>query len=151
MEKKNNYYREYIKNITPSDVLPGVMIVLRTLKENKMKIAIASASKNAKDVLSRLGIEEYLDAVCDGYSVGNPKPAPDLFLYAAQQLVEKPTTCVVVEDAAAGIKAGISAGMLTVGIGPVSRVGNADRVLVNGFMDVDFASLFEELNAILRE
>lgn len=150
MEKKNNFYREYLKNITPSDLLPGVMVVLKTLKDKNIKIAIASASKNAKDVLNRLGINEYLDTVCDGYSVDNPKPAPDLFLYAAQQLGEQPIDCVIVEDAAAGITAGISAGMITVGIGPVSRVGKADKVLVNGFQDVEFTQLFEELNAILR-
>ncbi|MCD4752876.1 MAG: HAD-IA family hydrolase, partial [Anaerolineaceae bacterium] len=75
---------------------------------------------------------------------------PDLFLYAAQQLGEQPIDCVIVEDAAAGITAGISAGMITVGIGPVSRVGKADKVLVNGFQDVEFTQLFEELNAILR-
>ena len=150
MEKKNNFYCEYLKNVAPSDLLPGVLGVLKTLKDKRIKIAIASASKNAKDVLNRLGIEEYLDTVCDGYSVDNPKPAPDLFLYAAQQLEEEPTTCVVVEDAAAGIKAGISAGMPTVGIGPIARVGDADKVLVDGFKDVEFTQLFEELNHILR-
>lgn len=149
MEKKNNYYREYLKNITPLDLLPGVLVVLNTLKEKNIKIAIASASKNAKDVLYRLGIEEYLDTVCDGYSVENSKPAPDLFLYAAKQLREQPKNCVVVEDAAAGIKAGISAGMLTVGIGPVSRVGEADKVLLDGFRDIAIEKLFEELNVIL--
>lgn len=69
-----------------------------------------TASKNARDVVEKLGIANKLDAIADGYSVQNSKPAPDLFLYAANQLGLEPAQYIVVEDAASGIEAALSAG-----------------------------------------
>ncbi len=76
-----------------------------------------------------MGIAEKVDAIADGYSVQNPKPAPDLFLFAAKLLELPANQCVVVEDAAAGVEAALAAGMWTVGLGPVERVGEAHAVL----------------------
>jgi kojibiose phosphorylase len=70
-----------------------------------------------------------VDEIADGYSVEQPKPAPDLFLYAAKLLNVSPHQCVVVEDATAGIEAALAGGMWTIGLGPVERVGNAHVVL----------------------
>jgi beta-phosphoglucomutase-like phosphatase (HAD superfamily) len=102
---------------------------LDELRAQGIKIAIGSASKNAQMVVERLGIADQVDAIADGYSVQQPKPAPDLFLYAAQQLGVPPAQCVVIEDAAAGIQAALAAGMWAVGLGPAERVGAADVVL----------------------
>ena len=128
MERKNDYYREMLSQITPADVLPGVLPLLRELRQSGIKIAIASASKNARDVLNSLGLIESIDVLCDGYSVSEPKPAPDLFLFAAQQLGLPPGVCVVVEDAEAGVEAALSAGMRCIGLGPPARVGKADML-----------------------
>jgi beta-phosphoglucomutase len=129
MERKNNYYLEFIGGITPRDLLPGARELLEELHQAGLKTALGSASKNAWDVVQRLGIGNLLDAVSDGNSVERQKPAPDLFLHAASQLDLPPEACVVVEDAAAGIEAGKAAGMLTLGLGPTERVGHADLVL----------------------
>jgi len=94
-----------------------------------LKVAIGSASKNAAQVIDRLGLRPLLDAISDGYSVERPKPAPDLFLHAAAQLGLPPAECVVVEDAAAGIEAARAGGFRSVGLGPPQRVGLADVVL----------------------
>jgi len=83
MERKNSYYVAMLKRVTPADLLPGVLPLLQELHAAGIKIAIGSASKNAKSVLAALGIGDLLDAVADGYSAGHPKPAPDLFLHAA--------------------------------------------------------------------
>lgn len=132
MNKKNNYYKRLIKNISEENLLPGVKKLLEELKERKYKIAIASASKNAITIIKNLGIEDFIDVISDGYSVEKTKPAPDLFQYTAKKLSVNPEECVVVEDAKAGIEAALAANMLTVGIGPFERVGNAhyryDRV-----------------------
>ena len=61
--------------------------------------------------------------------VTRSKPAPDLFIRAAELLGIPPEQCVVVEDAAAGVEAGCAAGMCTLGLGPKERVGQADLVL----------------------
>lgn len=131
MERKNFYYLELIQTITPQDILPGVLELLDDLRRSGIKIAIGSGSKNAHAVIDRLGIADLVDQIADGYSVEHPKPAPDIFLYAASLLKLDPAQCVVVEDAPAGIAAAITAGMWTIGIGANDLVGTADIVLPN--------------------
>lgn len=126
MDRKNDYYREMLQGIGPGDLLPGVPDLLREIREAGLKVAIASASKNARDVVDNLQLGGQVDALADGFSPGRPKPAPDLFLHAARLLEVPPAQCICVEDAEAGIVAGQAAGMLTVGLGPEERVGVAD-------------------------
>ncbi len=131
MERKNRYYVESIQTITPEDVLPGVLDLLAELRQAGIKIAIGSASKNARTVIEKLGIADRVDAIADGSSVDQPKPAPDIFLHAAKLLGLDPAHCVVVEDAAAGIQAAIAAGMWSIGLGSGDRLGSAKIVLPN--------------------
>ena len=131
MERKNRYYVELIRSISPRDLLPGARELLEEVRAAGMKTAIGSVSKNTTEVLGRLGIRPLLDAVSDGYSVVRQKPAPDLFLHAATQLRLQPAECVVVEDAAAGIEAALAGGFHSIGLGPMERVGKADLVLPN--------------------
>ena len=131
MERKNNYYLEFIREISPRDLLPGSRELLEEIRAAGLKSAIGSASKNAGDVIDRLGIRSLLDAISDGYSVQRQKPAPDLFLHAAGQIGLPPSVCVVVEDAAAGVEAALAGGFHTIGIGPHERVGQAELVLPN--------------------
>ncbi len=128
MERKNGYYRSYLETVSEKDLLPGTVDLLDRLKKKRFRLALASASKNAQTVIDKLGIGEYFEVVADGNSVEKTKPAPDLFLYAAEQLKLKPQVCLVVEDAEAGITAARAAGMHTIGIGPKERVGAADYV-----------------------
>jgi beta-phosphoglucomutase len=136
MERKNSYYRDSITQITKKDLLPGSIELLKELKAKDYKLALASASKNAPLVVEKLGIACYFDLLADGHSVTKSKPAPDLFLYAAQKLNSPPSMCIVIEDAEAGIKAAKAAGMWTIGIGPKARVGAADFTY-NSVADID--------------
>lgn len=124
--RKNNYYQEYIEQITRNDLIPGVIDLLRELEIKKYKIAIASSSKNAKYVIKSLGIEDKFITVSDGNSVKQTKPAPDIFLYTADKMGLGPEECVVIEDSGSGVEAANSAGMISVGVGPERRVGKAD-------------------------
>jgi len=128
MARKNNYYLEFIGEISPRDVLPGARELLTEIREAGLRSALGSASRNAREVLERLGIANLLDAVADGNSVERQKPAPDLFLHAAAQLGILPEECVVVEDAAAGVEAARAGGFHSIGLGPRERVGEADAV-----------------------
>ena len=129
MDRKNRYYNEMIKSMTPKDLVAGGRDLLSEIREAGIKVAIASSSKNARTVLEHLEIMDYLDGVADGFSVVNSKPAPDLFVYAAG-LVQIPTLdCLGVEDADAGIEAIKTAGMQALGIGPQERFHRADKVL----------------------
>jgi beta-phosphoglucomutase len=129
MDRKNRYYVDSIQAITPQDLFPGVIEFLTELRKMGIKIAIGSASKSARTVIEKLGIADLIDRIADGNSVDRPKPAPDVFLYAAQQLGLAPAHCVVVEDATVGVAAAIAAGMWAIGLGPVDRVGAAHLVL----------------------
>jgi beta-phosphoglucomutase len=146
MERKNNYYLEFVREMTPDALLPGVRDLLQEIREAGLKSALGSASKNALDVIQRLGIEELFDAIADGRSVEQQKPAPDLFLYAARELGLKPEECIVVEDAAAGIEAARTGGFRSVGLGPHGRVGHADAV----FPSLEGVNLETLLNSLER-
>lgn len=137
MDRKNRYYRDLIERLTPSDVLPGALELIDEAHRRGLKVGLASASKNARDVLARLEITHRFDRIVDGNTPGAPKPAPDLFLASAAALDVEPAACVVFEDATDGVAAAQAAGMLTVGIGPVERVGKADVVLAEGFKAVN--------------
>ncbi|MEA5582208.1 beta-phosphoglucomutase [Nodularia harveyana UHCC-0300] len=144
LERKNRYYVELIEDVTPKDMLPGAIALLNELREQGIKIAIGSASKNAQMVVALLGIADQVDAIADGYSVQQPKPAPDLFLYAAEKLAVPSQQCVVIEDAAAGVEAALAAGMWAVGLGPPERVGAAHLVLPS-LAGVTWAELQDKL------
>ncbi len=131
MARKNRYYVEFIEAITPQDVLPGALDLLDELRRSGIKIAIGSASKNAKTVIEKLGIADRIDVITDGDSVERNKPAPDLFQFAAAQLGLDPDHCVVVEDAAVGITAALAAGMWAIGLGSAEQVGAAHLMLPN--------------------
>lgn len=115
-ERKNNYYREYIEELTPANILQGVMKNLNELKENRIKIAIGSSSKNTPMILKNIGLENYFDAVSDGNNIINSKPDPEVFIKAAEMLGVACENCLIVEDADAGIIAGRNAGMYTLSV-----------------------------------
>jgi len=145
MERKNRFYVESIQDISSKNLLPGALNLLDELRQANIKIAIGSASKNAHTVIEKLGIADRIDVIADGYSVQNPKPAPDLFLFAAKELGLQPAQSVVVEDAAGGIEAALAGGMWTVGLGPATRVGAA-HVVLPGLEGVHWADLQAKLN-----
>ena len=129
MDRKNRYYNDMIKNMTPNDLVPGGRQLLQEIRDAGIKVAIASGSKNAQIVLDRLEIMSYLDGVADGYCIVNSKPAPDLFVYAAGLVNVYTVDCLGVEDADAGIEAIKTAGMQALAIGPKERFHRADKVL----------------------
>ncbi len=125
MEYKNSYYVALLNTLTPADVLPGMESLLLELNARNIKVALASASKNARPIIHRLGLTSLFDAIGDGWSVMRSKPAPDVFLHAAGQVGINANDCIVVEDAEAGVEAAMLAGMRVIGIGPCERVGHA--------------------------
>lgn len=131
LDRKNRYYLEFIQNMDAQYLLPGVENLLNELRAANIKIGIASASQNVHRVVERLGIGDRIDVITNVYNVNRPKPAPDVFVYAAEELGLLPRECLVVEDAESGIEAALAAGMWVVGLGPVERVSQAHIVLPN--------------------
>ncbi|MBZ9607427.1 beta-phosphoglucomutase [Clostridium estertheticum] len=128
-EKKNNWYREYILKMTPDEILPGTVEFLEELRNNGIKIALGSASKNAMTILNNIKLVNHFDAIIDGTKTSNAKPDPEVFLLGAKDLGVSPSECVVFEDAKAGIESAINAGMYSVGIGDPLVLNKANIVV----------------------
>lgn len=124
---KNEIYKQLLEQLTPSDIFPGVMELLEFLKENNIKTAIGSSSKNTKFILGQTGLAKYFTgAVSDGTNINRSKPDPEVFLKAAEFIDVPPSECLVVEDADAGIMAAKAAGMTAIGIGPAAKHPETD-------------------------
>lgn len=119
--EKNAYYVESLKLMSEKDVEEDVVATLKQLKSNGVKIAIGSSSKNAKTILKQIGLIDMFDAISDGDNITRSKPDPEVFIKAAEYLGISAKDCLVVEDAEAGIDAGIAGGFKTAGLGGASK------------------------------
>lgn len=128
-DRKNGYYQDLIAAFTPADLFDSVRDLLLSAKKAGLKLGVASASRNAPTLLSRLGIIDLFDHVADAGAIANPKPAPDIFLSVARALNVPAPACLGVEDSMAGITAIKAAGMPAVGIGDPAILKEADAVI----------------------
>ena len=133
--KKNSYYLDFINNISPKNILPGVLSFLRYLKKKSIKISLCSSSKNAKFVLEKLDMISLFDIIVDGNDIKMGKPDPEIFLIASKKLVTEPKNCLVFEDAQSGIDAANKAGMTVVGIGNKNKLKNL-KYCFPGFLKI---------------
>jgi len=127
--KKNDIYLEAIQQITPRDLLPGALAFLIDTRKAGLKLALGSASKNARGVLDKLGIADRFDAILDGNDAKESKPHPEIFTKACEALQLDPAEVVVFEDAAKGVQAALAAGCKAVGIGDPEVLKEADIVI----------------------
>ncbi|HFU5917130.1 TPA: HAD-IA family hydrolase [Enterococcus faecium] len=115
-KRKNDYYLEMIQTIEPKDVFPGVVPLLDSLKEEKIKIALA-----------------------DPAEATNGKPAPDIFLLAAKAVGLKAEECIGIEDAQAGIQAILSSGAQPIGVGRAEDLGEEIPLVPDTtFLTIDY-------------
>lgn len=136
-EEKNEIYVGLLNEMTEADLSEEVKDTLQKLKERGMKLAIGSSSKNAKIILRQLGLETFFDAVSDGTNITESKPSPEVFLKAAAFIGEKPSDCLVVEDAKAGIEAAYAGGFRSAGLGEAAESPKVTYKMTN------FQSLLE--------
>lgn len=134
--EKNEDYLSHIINMNADEILPDVERILQYLKDNGQKIALGSASKNARPILEKVGILHFFDAIVDGNDVTNAKPDPEVFLRAAQMLGIPANESVVFEDAVAGVQAANAAGMVSIGIGDAKTLHEAQHNF-NDFTEID--------------
>jgi trehalose-phosphatase len=141
--KKNRLFRAHLKR-DGVEVYDSTIALIRKLQEHGLKIGIVSSSKNCAPILDSAGLTEFFEVKVDGVDSAEMelpgKPAPDIFLEAAQQLGVEPSRAVVVEDALSGVQAGRRGGFGCV-IG-VDRVGQADALKQQG-ADVVVSDLSE--------
>ena len=135
LEAKNNIYKDYIKDLNENDVCEGVLNFINDAIKNNIKIALYSASRNAKRILCQLKINDLFTVIIDGNNVSNAKPDPEGFKIAADLTKTNTKDCVVFEDSISGIEGANKLNMYTVGIGSRDVLKNAD-VVYKGFKNL---------------
>lgn len=97
--------------------MDGLVDFLKLCREHGFKTAIVSSSDLSyiEDVVQRLNIEAYFDCMISGQMIEHGKPSPDIYLLAQQRIELPLDSLIVIEDSPAGIQAGQSAGMYTIG------------------------------------
>jgi beta-phosphoglucomutase len=115
-EEKEEAFREILRQKVP--LAPGTAQLLRGLRQRGIMLAVGSSGprENVELVLGTGQIGEYFDAVVHGGEVARGKPAPDVFLLAAERLGVPPQACAVIEDAPAGIRAAAAAAMTPIAV-----------------------------------
>lgn len=114
-DRKNELFcRLFADN--PPPAADGAESLLAELQARRIRLAVASSSRNARMILDRIGLTDRFDAVVDGNDIQQSKPHPEVFLAAADRLNLRPDECVVIEDGAAGVAAAQRAGMAVFGV-----------------------------------
>jgi alpha,alpha-trehalose phosphorylase len=129
--RKNRYYRDALQFLDAAALLPGALAALNAIRDAGLKIALASASRNARDIVECLGIADYFDYITDPAVISRPKPDPEIFARAAEGLGLAASDCLAIEDAQSGVAAIRAAGMACVGIGSQDTLADADVVLAS--------------------
>lgn len=132
MEKYNQFV-DYV-NQNPVQAVPSTTEFLDHLSQYDISVGLATSSRHLKTdlLLDKLDLRKYFNAIVTGEQVTNSKPAPDIFLKAADRLQVKPEECVVVEDGPIGVSAAKSAGMKCIAITtthPAEKLQHADWII----------------------
>ena len=127
--KKNELYKELLNEMSEKDLDKKVKDTLDILKQRGYKTAIASSSKNAKLILSKLNLIDFFDIIIDGNDIKYSKPDKEVFEKAGTGLKLLPNECLVVEDAASGVEGAMRAGMQVAGIGDAKKLGDVSYSL----------------------
>ncbi|WP_394781168.1 HAD family hydrolase [Undibacterium sp.] len=112
--------RGLTESITP---IPGIADAIRQLQESNMPFCVATGADRAKMhiTLGRTGLLPHFEGkMFSGMEVARTKPAPDVYLLAAQTMGVDPARCVVIEDTATGVAAGVAAGMTVYGFAAIA-------------------------------
>jgi len=130
------------------ETFPGLIDLLNRLAEQNVPMAVASSGRPHKIrfSLEQVGLLDRFDILCSASEVERGKPAPDLFIHAAQKLSIPPHQCIVIEDSTAGIQAAAAAGMSVFGFcSSLSR----EQLLAAGAEHV--FSHYDELPTLLKK
>lgn len=149
--RKNQYFHESLQQ-DGVEAFDSAVALIRRLRNRRIVTALVSSSRNARAVLETGGLEDLFDVVIDGNDIARlglkGKPAPDLFVKAAELLGVEPERAIVLEDAVSGVQAGRAGGFgLVVG---VNRRDRAAELKANG-ADIVVADLADLHVRVLPE
>ncbi len=142
-ERKNGYYQEMLRTeLNEDDLYPGALELIEKLRAEGVRLGLCSSSRNALTVLERLGLTGRFRAIVTGNEISRAKPAPQIFLLAADGLGVPPFHCLVFEDAESGVEAALAAGMKCIGVGTPEVLPNAPEC-VQDYEEVDVGALLD--------
>ena len=127
--------------------LPGFIDFIRSLKENHIKTAVATAAPkvNLDFLLEHIDLRNDFDVLIDDSEVDKGKPDPEIYLKAAEKLGFSPELCLVFEDSLAGIQAAINAGIKVIGVtttNPPENMQNTNLV-IKDFTEINMTRITE--------
>ncbi|OLF47756.1 beta-phosphoglucomutase [Streptococcus cuniculi] len=141
-DEKNRQYMASLANISKDEILPGIALLILDLQKRGIRMALASASKNAPFILEKLGLKSQFYTIIDPHQIVAGKPAPDIFLAAVAALGCSADECIGIEDSVAGIEAINKAGCISIGVSDEElpeafcQVGNTSELSYERLLEV---------------
>ena len=151
-EKEAGFRRRIGRRVAP---LPGVATLMHSLAEKGYKMAVASSAplKNIELILKELSLKSCCPVIVSERDVTRGKPDPQAFLMAAERLGVNPESCLVIEDAMAGVAAATRAGMAIIAVTnthPAESLAQAD-LIVDSLDKVNTAVIGKLINKNRRD
>lgn len=153
LTQKLVFFHEYVaeNGIYP---VPYADVFLKQIKQLDIPVALATSSRKAKMemVMTKVNLVTLFDAIVTGGDVKNGKPAPDIFIKAAEKLGVRPQDCIVFEDASNGVKAAKNAFMKCVAVSSTQSpesLREADLV-IDSFKDLSFTDVCSRLKESVK-
>lgn len=133
MEIDELFRCDYFKNIDVINLNDGVIALLDEIRLSGIKLAVATSSSPAiaNILLEKCGITSYFNSIVTTNEAGKSKPAPDVYLLAAEKLGVATADCIAFEDSTNGLSAAKSAGMYCIAM-------PSDSAMISGFSKADF-------------
>ena len=121
-----------MENMEVIPLKPKVKEALAFLKDKGIRLAVATATRRDRtvDYLTRTGLIEYFDELISAREVANGKPAPDVYLYACEQLGISPEEAFAVEDAPNGVRSAAAAGCRAIMVPDLTEPDDELRKLI---------------------
>lgn len=141
---KERLFREMMRDQLHDRLVPGIADFLARRDGAPMALATNAERANVDFVLDGAGLRRFFRVIIDGSEVRHAKPAPDIYLLAAQKLGAAPADCIVFEDSPVGVAAARAAGARVAGI-----LSHLDALEGVGIAVRDFRSM--ELETWLAE
>ena len=148
LKEKFEYFLEVI-SANPIKPVLAAEAFLKSLEKYPVKVALATSARREKVqmILEQLNFLQYFDVIVTGEEVENSKPAPDIFLKAAERLGLSAKDCMVVEDGPIGVAAAKNAKMKCVAI---TETHTADKlheadVVIDSYENADFIEISQRL------
>lgn len=144
---KERLFRERMAPRLNEFLVPGVVEFLERHGGAHKAVASNAEPANIRFVLEGAGLRRHFETLVDGHQVARPKPAPDIYLRAAELLGARPADCVVFEDSPAGLAAARTAGARVVAVNTARVELPAADLEVRDFLDPRLEPWLQQFNS----